>query len=98
MTLLLLTAATVLLARRRLVLSSGPSTVSGPALVRPGLLLKVSAGIGALGLLSLAVAVRLGWAPNATDGVGSLVSAGLLAYLLHYGIALTRDDGKGGPH
>jgi hypothetical protein len=98
MTLLLLTAATVLLARHRLALASGPSSESGPALVRRGLLLKVSAGIGALGLLSFATAVRLGWTPNATDGIGSLVSAGILAYLLHYGIALTRDDGKGGPH
>lgn len=98
MSLLLLTASTVLLARRRLATASGPSQDSGSALVAPALLGKVAAGIGLIGLLSLAVAVRLGYAPSATDAVGALVSTGILAYLLHYWIALTKDDGKGGPH
>lgn len=98
MSLLLLTASTVLLTRRRLAVSSGASLDSGPPIVAPALLGKVAAAIGVLGVLSLAVAVRLGYAPSATDATGALLCAGILAYLLHYWIALTRDDGKGGPH
>lgn len=98
MSLLIVSASTVLLARRRLAAASGPSRDMGPALVAPRRLGKVAAPSFALTLLSLAIAARLGWTPTATDVIGSLVSAGILAWLLHYWIALARNDGKGGPH
>ena len=98
MSLLLMSASSVLLARRRVAMSlAGPSGALAPPLFDAGLFRPIFVGVGTLGLLSSFIAVGLGWTPSATDVVGSLLSAGILAYLLHFWIALARRHGKGGP-
>jgi hypothetical protein len=97
MSLLLLTASSVLLTRRRAALSpGGPSGNPGLPLLDAGLLGRMVAGTATLGLISFMIATGLGWTPSATDVVGSLLGSGILAYLLHYWITVAKHNGKGG--
>jgi hypothetical protein len=84
MSLLLWTASSVLLARRRPALaSSGPLGYAAPPLFVPRFFVRALTGTGALGIVAFAVLLLLGWAPSVTDVVGSSICAAIVAYQIH---------------
>ncbi len=84
MSLLLSAASSVLLMRRRPALAaSGPREHYTPPWFVLRVFVRALAGTRAIGLVGLATGLFLGWVPSPTDVVGSLLSAGILAYLAH---------------
>jgi hypothetical protein len=87
--LLMLTASSVLLAQRRLATGGGSHIEhAAPALFVPRIFARTLAGAAVTALAALAASSRLGLAPSTADVLGSLATAGILAYLAQLWIAL----------